>query len=111
MACLCGEESRRWTVSELVERLRGLGICATKAGVTAVLAELELELAGWAPWQQVERGYECILAPQVAQKHLGESGEEAPQTRPLVQLCSRAHQKRSLRNRSHRRRITDCRCA
>jgi chromosome segregation and condensation protein ScpB len=66
MACLCGEESRRWTVSELVERLRGLGVCATKAGVTAALAdlELELELAAWAPWRLIERGHEWILAPK-----------------------------------------------
>jgi chromosome segregation and condensation protein ScpB len=66
MACLCGEESRRWTVSELVERLKGLGICATKPSVTAALAELELELelAAWAPWRLVERGNEWILAPK-----------------------------------------------
>jgi hypothetical protein len=38
MACLSGQESRRWTVGELVKRLKGLGICATKAGVTAALA-------------------------------------------------------------------------
>ena len=34
MACLSGGESRRWRVGELVERFKGLGICATKAGVT-----------------------------------------------------------------------------
>jgi hypothetical protein len=28
MACLCGRESRRWTVAELVERLKNLGVCA-----------------------------------------------------------------------------------
>lgn len=66
MAALCGEESRRWTVSELVERLKGLGICASKLSVTAALAdlELELELAAWAPWRLVERGNEWILAPK-----------------------------------------------
>jgi hypothetical protein len=60
MACLSGGESRRWTVGELVERLKNLGICATKGGVTAALAELELEveLALWAPWRLVERGTE-----------------------------------------------------
>ena len=35
MACLSGGESRRWTLSELVGRLKNLGICATKALVTA----------------------------------------------------------------------------
>ena len=52
MACLSGGESRRWTVGELVERFKGLGLCASRASVTAALAELEveLELSGWAPW-------------------------------------------------------------
>jgi hypothetical protein len=31
MACLCGRESRRWTVLELVERLKNLGVCASRA--------------------------------------------------------------------------------
>jgi hypothetical protein len=44
MACLCGRESRRWTVAELVERLKNLGVCASRASVTAALAELGLEL-------------------------------------------------------------------
>jgi hypothetical protein len=66
MACLSGGESRRWTLSELVGRLKNLGICATKARVTAALAELELELelAVWAPWRLVERGSEWILVPK-----------------------------------------------
>ena len=66
MACLSGGESRRWTVSELVERLKNLGVCASRAGVTAALAELalELELSGWAPWRLLERGTEWILAPK-----------------------------------------------
>ena len=48
MACLSGAESRRWTVSELVERFKNLGVCASRASVTAALAELglELELSG-----------------------------------------------------------------
>ena len=48
MACLSGRESRRWTVCELVERLKNLGVCASRASVTAALAELglELELSG-----------------------------------------------------------------
>ena len=44
MACLSGGESRRWTVSELVERFKNLGVCASRASVTAALAELEVEL-------------------------------------------------------------------
>jgi chromosome segregation and condensation protein ScpB len=66
MACLSGGESRRWTVAELVERFKNLGICASRAGVTAALAELalELELASWAPWRLLERGTEWILAPK-----------------------------------------------
>ena len=44
MACLSGGESRRWTVAELVERFKNLGVCATRASVTAALAELGLEL-------------------------------------------------------------------
>ena len=66
MACLSGGESRRWTVGELVERFKGLGVCASRASVTAALAELELELelSGWAPWCLLERGTEWILAPK-----------------------------------------------
>jgi chromosome segregation and condensation protein ScpB len=66
MACLAGGESRRWTVLELVERFKNLGICASRAGVTAALAELglELELSGWAPWRLLERGTEWILEPK-----------------------------------------------
>jgi hypothetical protein len=66
MACLCGGESRRWTIAELLERFKNLGICASRASVTAALAELglELELSGWAPWRLLERGTEWILAPK-----------------------------------------------
>jgi hypothetical protein len=65
MACLSGGESRRWTVGELVERFKGLGVRASRASVTA-LAELglELELSGWAPWRLLERGTEWILEPK-----------------------------------------------
>jgi hypothetical protein len=52
MACLCGGESRRWTVAELLERFKNLGICASRASVTA------------APWRLLERGTERILAPK-----------------------------------------------
>jgi hypothetical protein len=53
MAWLSGGESRRWTVLELVERFKSLGVCASRAGVTAALVELglELELSSWAPWR------------------------------------------------------------
>ena len=44
MACLSGGESRRWTIAELLERFKNLGICASRASVTAALAELGLEL-------------------------------------------------------------------
>jgi chromosome segregation and condensation protein ScpB len=66
MACVSGGESRRWTVGELVERFKNLGICASRASVTTALAELglELELTGWAPWRLVERGTEWILVPK-----------------------------------------------
>jgi chromosome segregation and condensation protein ScpB len=66
MACLSGGESRCWTIAELVERLKNLGVCATRASVTAALAELglELELSSWAPWRLLERGTEWILAPK-----------------------------------------------
>jgi chromosome segregation and condensation protein ScpB len=66
MACLCGGESRSWTIAELLERFKNLGVCATRASVTAALAELalELELSNWAPWRLLERGTEWILAPK-----------------------------------------------
>ena len=66
MACLSGGESRCWTIAELVERFKNLGVCASRASVTAALAELalELELSGWAPWRLLERGTEWILAPK-----------------------------------------------
>ena len=66
MACLAGDESRRWTVGELVERFKNLGVCAAKTAVTAALADLEVELqlAHWAPWHLIERGTEWILVPK-----------------------------------------------
>jgi hypothetical protein len=66
MACLSGRESCRGTVLELVERFKNLGVCASRASVTAALAELalELEISVWAPWCLLERGTEWILAPK-----------------------------------------------
>ena len=62
---VCPEKSsRRWTVCQiLVERLKNLGVCASRASVTTALAELglELELSGWAPWRLLERGTGWIL--------------------------------------------------
>ena len=53
-------------MGELVERFKNLGVCATRASVTAALAELglELELSSWATWRLLERGTEWILAPK-----------------------------------------------
>ena len=49
-----------------MERFKNLGVCASRASVTAALAELglELELSSWAPWRLLERGTEWILAPK-----------------------------------------------
>ena len=49
-----------------MERFKNLGVCASRASVTAALAEfgLELELSGWAPWRLLERGTEWILEPK-----------------------------------------------
>jgi chromosome segregation and condensation protein ScpB len=101
MACLCGGESRRWRVGELVERFKGLGICATKAAVTAALAELELELelAAWAPWRLVERGTEWILIPKSELLGLLAGTRKLPVKGPL----SEAHQAVLLVVIGHRR--------
>jgi chromosome segregation and condensation protein ScpB len=66
MACISGEESRRWKVQELVERFKNLAIAASNGTVTRALAELEveLELSAWAPWRLIERGAEWILVPK-----------------------------------------------
>jgi hypothetical protein len=66
MACLCGTESRRWTIGELVERLKLLGVKASRTSITGALADLEveLEIATWAPWRLVERGQEWMLVPK-----------------------------------------------
>ena len=54
MACLCGRESRRWTIAELVERFKNLGVCASRASVTAALAELS------AFWLVYASGQHCL---------------------------------------------------
>jgi hypothetical protein len=66
LACLSGAESRRWTVSELLGRLQGLGIPCSRLSVTGALSELELELSlcPWAPWRLLERGPEWALVPK-----------------------------------------------
>jgi hypothetical protein len=55
---------------ELVERLKNLGVRTSRAGVTAALAELglELEFSGWAPWRLFERGTEWILEPKASRE-------------------------------------------
>jgi hypothetical protein len=54
---------RSHAVSRADNRFKNLGICASRASVTAALAELglELELSGWALWRLLERGTEWIL--------------------------------------------------
>ena len=66
LACLTGAESRRWTVGELLARLKGLGVPGTRASIARALSELELELSlcPWAPWGLARRGQEWILTPK-----------------------------------------------
>jgi hypothetical protein len=66
MACLSGQESRRWTVGELFCRLKNLGVPCSRASLTGALGELglELSLCPWAPWRLAERGQEWLLEPK-----------------------------------------------
>ena len=66
VACLSGAESRRWTVGELFERLKNLGLHCSKPALLAALGELELEIAlcQFPPWSLVEQGTEWSLAPK-----------------------------------------------
>jgi chromosome segregation and condensation protein ScpB len=66
LACLTGAESRRWTVGELFERVRNLGMHCSKTAVTGALGELQLEisLCPWLPWTLAEHGTEWSLAPK-----------------------------------------------
>jgi hypothetical protein len=66
MACLSGDESARWTLAELADRLRGLAVPFTRPALLGALLELqaELEAALWAPWRLVERGQEWMLLPK-----------------------------------------------
>jgi hypothetical protein len=63
VACLTGAESRRWTVGELFDRLKNLGVHCSKAAVLGALGELELEisLCPFLPWSLVEHGTEWSL--------------------------------------------------
>lgn len=63
MACLTGTESRRWTVGELFERVKRLGMRCSKPTIVCALGELELEIAlcPWLPWTLTEQGTEWIL--------------------------------------------------
>ena len=66
VACLCGRESRRWTVGELFARLNNLGFHYSKPAVAGALGELELEftLCAFLPWNLVELGTEWRLVPK-----------------------------------------------
>jgi hypothetical protein len=66
MACLSGDESARWTLAELADRLRGLAVPFTRPALLGSLLELQTELDAvpWAPWRLVERGQEWILVPK-----------------------------------------------
>jgi chromosome segregation and condensation protein ScpB len=66
LACLTGKESWRWTVGELCERLRNLGMRCSKPAVIGALGELELEisLCPWLPWALTEQGTEWALMPK-----------------------------------------------
>src|SRR5256885_9727700 len=84
MACLCGQESRRWTVGELVSRLKNLGVPSTRASLSGALSELELELelCPWAPWRLLERGQEWILEPKSELARLLSGGRKLPLSDP-----------------------------
>jgi hypothetical protein len=66
VACLAGRESRRWTLGELFERLKNLGVPCSKAALSGALGELELEfsLSQFLPWNLVEHGSEWWLVPK-----------------------------------------------
>jgi chromosome segregation and condensation protein ScpB len=66
MACLTGQESRRWTIGEFSERLNNLGLRCSKPAVAAALGELELEmtLCPFLPWSLAESGTEWSLSPK-----------------------------------------------
>jgi hypothetical protein len=66
LACLTGQESRRWTIAELSDRLHNLGVMCSKPAVVGALAELELEisLCPWLPWTLTETGTEWSLVPK-----------------------------------------------
>jgi hypothetical protein len=66
LACLTSQESRRWTVAELCERLGNLGIPCPRAAVVGALGELALDvsLCSWAPWKLLEQQTEWILQPK-----------------------------------------------
>lgn len=80
MACLSGQESRRWTVGELVERLKNLGLSVSRGNITSALAELEVELAlsAWSPWRLLERGTEWILTTKSGLLELLEGVRKLP---------------------------------
>jgi hypothetical protein len=66
LACFTSRESRRWTVAELDDRLRGFGIRKSPGVIARLLGELsvELQLLSWSPWTLVEGPTDWILEPK-----------------------------------------------
>ena len=66
MACLSGRESRRWTVLELVERFKNLGVCASRAERDggARRTGARAGTLGLGALRLLERGTEWILTPK-----------------------------------------------
>ena len=66
LACLTSQESRRWTIAEIEERLNNLSIPCSKPAVIGALSELALDLSlcVWCPWDLVEHCCEWILQPK-----------------------------------------------
>ena len=56
MACLSGGESRRWTVLELGERLKNLGICASRATTSCMFVSRRDENSAFADRSESENG-------------------------------------------------------
>jgi chromosome segregation and condensation protein ScpB len=66
LACLTGQESRRWTILEICERLNNFSIPCSNVAAIGALGELALDLARspWAPWTLIEIRSEWILQPK-----------------------------------------------
>jgi hypothetical protein len=66
LACLTSQESRRWTVAEIQERLSNLSIPCSLPAVLGAVSELALDLSlcSWCPWNLIEHCTEWILQPK-----------------------------------------------